>query len=183
MPYTWPEMDEQERTHVTAIAADPLDPGPKARYADWLDARGEHDQARLVRVQTKIATTFPKEPEPALLAEEDRLLAVATGHVSELAVEARALIDFEMAHAQVAQENMARKAQVQAQALQTPNPAAPGEKPPTALAAPRSSGTVAVPSEYVLWTWITDETSNKPPGGSTPTSSHAKKVAVGRYAR
>ena len=52
-------MDERQQ-FLDAIAAAPEDEAPKKVYADWLDERGEHDEATAYRGWTA-ARSIPKE--------------------------------------------------------------------------------------------------------------------------
>src|SRR5262245_4910665 len=51
-----------ESALLRAVIEAPEDDGPRLIYADWLEERGRHERAELIRLQVALATTPPYEP-------------------------------------------------------------------------------------------------------------------------
>jgi uncharacterized protein (TIGR02996 family) len=61
---------------LAAVIASPDDDGPRLAYADWLDAHGQPDQARFIRLACELARAGDARPDvPELTREADALHA------------------------------------------------------------------------------------------------------------
>jgi uncharacterized protein (TIGR02996 family) len=71
----------QDREFIGAILERPEDDAPRLIYADWLEERGRHERAELIRLQLDRRVADPGDPERA--ARERELVRVAEGQLEE----------------------------------------------------------------------------------------------------
>ncbi|MCI0702163.1 MAG: TIGR02996 domain-containing protein [Planctomycetia bacterium] len=67
---------------LRAIIRHPEDDTPRLIYADWLQENGRSEEAEFIRVECRLATTTPDDPDyPALLDREEELRLWLSTHV------------------------------------------------------------------------------------------------------
>jgi uncharacterized protein (TIGR02996 family) len=68
-------MRDAAEPFLRAILEHPDDDGPRLVYADWLDKQGDTARAEFIRVQCRLASLGPNDPErERLVAREQELI-------------------------------------------------------------------------------------------------------------